>query len=121
MIHQIQEFLRKPAVWINLLLALLFNLITWGMLLINMTPQDHLITLHYTVDFGVDKVGEWSETLLIPVFGLFLILVNAGFAFYFEQRAKIVKNFFLVMTVILSILLFLASLLLVIANLPAQI
>jgi hypothetical protein len=121
MIHQVQEFLRKPVVWINLLLAVLFNLVTWGMLLINMTPQDHLITLHYTVDFGVDKVGKWSETLLIPTFGVLLILINSGFAMYFGQKAKIVRNFFLVLTVILSILLFLSSLLLVIANLPAQI
>ena len=121
MIHQIQEYLRKPVVWINLLLAVLFNLITWGMLLINITPQDNLITLHYTVDFGVDKVGKWSQTLLIPAFGLLVIIVNSAFALYFEKRAKVVRNVFLVMTVVLSVLLFLAALLLVIANLPTQI
>lgn len=121
MMHQIQEYLKKPIVWINLLIAALFHLITWGILFINFNPSDSLITLHYTVDFGVDKVGSWNEVFLFPAFGLLVILTNLGFSYFFDQKANVLRNFFLGMMVIISLLVFLATLLIVIANLPAQI
>lgn len=121
MVHSLQEFLSKPIVWITLSLALFFHLSTWGIIFLNFSPQDTLITLHYTMYFGVDKVGTWKEAFAIPLFGLIVLITNIGFAWYFDQKAKLIRNFFVVLTTIFSFLILLAMILVIIANLPVAI
>ena len=114
-----QQFFRRPIVWVNLVLAVLINLGTWSILLTNITPGPDLIVLHYTMYFGVDLLGRWSESLFIPAFGSLLIIVNTLFARYFINRTHVVSYFFLVLTPIYELLLFFAAMFLIVANLPA--
>lgn len=116
-----RQFFSKPIVWINLGLAGLFNLINWAILLLNVKPQSDLIVLHYTLYFGVDLVGKWTESFLIPAVGLLLIGVNTIFAHYLMERSRVASYFFLVLLPVLEVTLLFASIFLIIANRPAQI
>lgn len=121
MIHRWKQFFRRPIVWIPLLLALLLNLAAWVLLLIHVSPQPDLIVLHYTLSFGVDMLGRWSEAFLIPALGLILMVANTFFARYFEERSHITAYFFLVMTPVVELIILLSIIFLVLANLPAGI
>lgn len=121
MMQEWQQFISRPISWISLSLAALINLAIWGILLINITPTSDLIVLHYTLYFGVDMVGKWSESLAIPGFGLCLIVMNTIFAHYFFRKNHIVSYFFLIVNPIFQLFLFFAAIFLVIANLPAQV
>lgn len=117
------RFLRRPYVWISLLLAVLFDFTTWLVLFRNLrlSFNEGLIVLHYSLYYGVDLVGTAGEAFFIPVFGLFLIIVNFAFAFYFIERTKIVSLFFLILTPVFESILLAAAIFLVIANLPVTI
>lgn len=121
MLHSWQQFIRKPIVWGSSGLAVIFNLIAWGILFLNISPQQDIIVLHYTLYFGVDKVGQWGEALYLPAIGLFVLLVNIFFAFYLEKRSRHLATVFLIMSAILQFLLLFAVIFLVLANLPSQI
>ena len=121
MIHQWQQFLRRPLVWATLGVSIILNLIAWVVLLINISPNPDLIVLHYTLYFGVDKVGQWNEALLIPSLGLLFLIINTPFGLYFEKRSIILSRFFLILIPITQFFVLFAVLFLVIANLPAQI
>lgn len=117
--QQWQQFFRRPAVWITTGAAGLINIATWLILLINIKPQTNLIVLHYTVYFGVDLVGGWLEALLIPAFGLVVLLTNLLIAAFFAERYRVASYFFLILTPVIELLLLLAAVFVIIANLPA--
>lgn len=121
MFHEWRQFFHQPIVWVSLVLALICNLVTWGILLYNIRPQENLVVLHYTLYFGVDKVGQWVEALLLPSLGLLLIAINVLFAAYLSKRAKVASHFFLATTPIHQILLFFAALFIIIANISTKI
>lgn len=121
MMNEWQQFIRHPVAWINLALAVFFNLASWGILLLNISPTPDLIVLHYTLYFGVDMVGSWAESLLIPLAGVWLIIVNTLFAQYFFKKNHIVSMFFLIMTPILEFVFLFAAIFLIIANQPAPV
>lgn len=114
-----QQFFRRPSVWIATGLSGLINLATWLILLINIKPQSNVIVLHYTVYFGVDLVGGWLEALLIPAFGLVIWLTNTMIAAFFAERYRVASYFFLILTPAMELLLLMAAIFVVVANLPA--
>lgn len=108
-------------VWIPLAVSGLLNAATWVLLLVSIKPQSQLIVLHTNVYFGVDRVGHWSKALLIPVFGLLVMAVNLILSKFSHERELIFGYFFLVCIPVLQLLLLLAAVFLVIANLPVAI
>lgn len=116
-----QQFLRRPGVWIPLAISGLINLATWVLLLVSIKPQSQLIVLHYTVYFGVDRVGRWHEALAIPAVGLGLLALNTAAAKYCHDRELVFSHLFVYTTIMIEILLFAAAVFIVIANLPASI
>ena len=108
-------------VWFPIGLAGLLNILTWIVLLVNITPQNELIVLHYSVYFGVDRVGTWYETLWIPIFGVLLFIINTGFSFFFIDKHKIVSKFFLYLSPFYQLLLLFVAIFIVLANAPATI
>ncbi len=118
MLEQWQQFLGRPPVWITLISAAFFNLASWGILLLNITPREEQIILHYTLSFGVDRVGMWYEAFFLPLLAFILLLVDLCFAKYLFRRSRIASFFFLISGAVFQLLAFLAALFLVIANLP---
>jgi hypothetical protein len=116
-----QQFLRRPAVWVPLALSGLINVGAWILLLVTLKPQSQLIVLHYTVYFGVDRVGHWSEALAIPAVGLGLLVGNTVFAKLCHDRDLVFSHVFMFMTPLVEILLLAAAVFVVTANFPASI
>lgn len=116
-----QSFFRRPIVWIPLAVSAVLNLGIWGLLLVSIKPQSQLIVLHYTASFGVDRVGHWSQTLVIPALGLSFIVVNTVLAKWSDDRDLVFFYFFLFLTPVLEVLLLAAAAFVVIANLQSTI
>lgn len=116
-----QQFLRRPFVWSTVGLAALVNLATWTLLLVSLSRLNGNIVLHYTTYFGVDLVGSWERSLLLPAFGLLLLAFNTAVAKAFLDSQKLFSAFFLVLTPIFELLLFFSALFVVLANAPAGI
>jgi hypothetical protein len=49
-------------------------------------PQAETVFLHYTVYFGIDAVGRWSQLLWIPGTGLGIAVFHTIVAVYFRTR-----------------------------------
>jgi hypothetical protein len=113
-----QQFLRRPFVWSTVGAAALINLATWVLLLVNLSTHSGNIVLHYTVYFGVDLVGSWERSLLIPAFGLLLLAFNTAVAKAFLDTQRMFSAFFLVLTPIFELLLLFAAIFIVLANFP---
>lgn len=116
-----QQFLRRPLVFITVGLAALINFATWTILLIRMSQQTGSVVLHYTVYFGVDLVGSWQQSLLLPAFGLLILCFNAAAAKAFDDTQKLFSHFFLVLTPMFELLLLFAAIFIILANIPAGI
>ena len=72
----IDEF-KHLRIWAYLAAAGLFNGLSWvASELIKSRAVSDLIILHYTVDFGVDFIGEDWRIFLFPTVGAAVILFN---------------------------------------------
>jgi len=97
------------------------NLANWGILLMHIHPRSQYIVLHYTLSFGVDRLGPWYEAFYIPILGLLLILIHVTLAEFLSRRSSLLTSFFLVLMPFFQFFLFFASLFLIIVNLPVKI
>jgi hypothetical protein len=57
-----------------------------------------LAILHFTVDFGIDLVGDASKLFMIPILGLFVSVLNFLLLFVFLKN----KNFKLIAHLLLA-------------------
>ncbi len=71
-------FLRDRAISLPLSVAVLLQLITWGLLLWRGLPLRGAtaIPLHYSIYFGIDLVGPWYGLYYLPAIGLAAFVVN---------------------------------------------
>ncbi|HMB66172.1 MAG TPA: hypothetical protein VKO42_04820 [Patescibacteria group bacterium] len=59
------------------LIALFFDLLGWIMVFFIMSKnKEGAIVLHYSVDFGVDLIGDASQLIVVPVLGLIILISN---------------------------------------------
>jgi hypothetical protein len=60
-----------------LIIILGLNLLDWLFVyIININVSQDLVVLHYNVDFGVNLIGDVKQIYIIPLLGLFIILIN---------------------------------------------
>ncbi len=59
-----------------LLLSLLLNVVQWVYLVRYVTPQPYPIPLHYTITFGIDRIGPWYSAFILPLSGTIMIIIN---------------------------------------------
>ncbi|MEK7494431.1 MAG: hypothetical protein AAB519_01960 [Patescibacteria group bacterium] len=60
-------------------------------------PRETSIVLHYNVYFGVDVLGAWWQTYLLPLLGLFFFVVHTFLAAHFYQRTDRVASYLLLL------------------------
>ncbi len=62
-----------------------------GFLSFFLRPSDALTVLHYNVYFGVDLLGAWWQTLILPGIACMFVLMNSfmAYRFYMIQRERI--------------------------------
>jgi hypothetical protein len=75
---------------IYLVILLLQNISIWVFVwLFAMRVGSSLTILHFTVDFGIDLVGDARKLYMIPILGLFVSILNILLLFVFVKN----KNF----------------------------
>lgn len=99
-----------------LLSSAVINLTTWIWLLWNIRPQQEAIFLHYNIFFGVDFIGPWWRVLLVPLAGIFILLINALLGWIFFQKDTLMSHICNAMSLLCQILLCVAAALLVFLN-----
>lgn len=95
----IMSFILAPAVrlyfkdkWIlaSLISAILLCAIAAAIFLIYLPRQENII-LHYNVYFGIDLLGNWYESLLIPLAGFFIVAINGLVGIFIWRRDRVIS------------------------------
>ncbi len=103
-----------------LLLSLGLNLLTWTLALWFVLPRlktSPFFALHYTVYFGVDRIGPPWGLLRMPLLGLALLVVNVIVAVRLYRNERLASAFFMAMTLLLEFLVLILTFLSILLNL----
>lgn len=103
-----------------LLLAAGINLLTWILALWFVLPRlrtSPFFALHYTIYFGVDRIGAPWKLLGLPTLGLLILAVNAWFSVRHYGRDRLASAFVMALSLLLVSLLCLVTFLTVLLNL----
>jgi len=111
------DFFKNHIVLWLLIFNLLANLINWAGLTFFINKTSRGIILHYNVYFGVDRTGGWVESFLMPVIGLFLILINLYLAFFFyNSKERIASYVILLASLMVQLSLIISSISVILIN-----
>lgn len=105
---------------VALLLSLGLNLLAWTLALWFVVPRlstSPFFALHYTVYFGVDRIGPPWGLLRTPLLGLVLYVVNAAIAFRLYRSERLASAFFMALTLLLEALILVMTFLSILLNL----
>lgn len=104
------------TLWL-LALSVFSNVCNWTALLIFIKPVDLPVILHYNVYFGVDMIGNWKETFVSPLLGLFIILINFPLAlFFYVNKERIASHILMIASLMIQLGLLVYSMSLIIIN-----
>jgi hypothetical protein len=102
------------------MLSLLFCALSGGLIVWRLFPglygQD-VVPLHYNIHYGVDWTGVWWQIFTLPVGGLMIVLLHAFLTVLLVRREPILAKIVSIATVVLTALLFIATVFVVLLNL----
>jgi len=87
------------------------NLGQWAFLLWRVQPQADQIPLHYTIAFGIDRIGSWISAYMLPATGTALLLANVAVASFLAEHQPATASYLFVVTLFLEIVLLAAAIL----------
>lgn len=116
MLYPIKLYFRQGVTLLCIFGSLFVNLAIWVWLLWQLAPTGQPVFLHYTVLFGVDKVGDWSQIFSLPLTGLAFIVVNTMLGWLCFQRDKFIGHFLHIVMLVVQLFLLTAAVLLVALN-----
>lgn len=105
---------------VSLLLALGLVLLGWGLALWFVLPRletSPFFALHYTIYFGVDRIGAPWRLLAYPALGTLILLANLAVSIRSYERDRLTAAFLMALTVLLEALLLFTTFLTVLLNL----
>lgn len=97
-----KEFWRSHIVLWLLILNLVSNIANWIVIAIFINRLDGDIILHYNVYFGVDNMGNWRETFILPTIGLILFILNAVLAAWFYGKKERIASYILLLAALMA-------------------
>ncbi|MFA5854076.1 MAG: hypothetical protein WC866_03235 [Patescibacteria group bacterium] len=103
-----------------LLLSLGLNLLAWGIALWFVVPRlatSPFFALHYSVYFGVDRIGPPWGLLRTPLLGLALFAANLAITFRLYRTERLAAAFFMALTLLLEGLILVLTFLSILLNL----
>lgn len=115
--YPIRLLFRQRVVWVSLALSAFTNAAAWVMLWLVPRPVDGgQVFLHYTVIFGIDKIGKYSDLFAAPLWGSVILLVNMVIAWLIFPKAAAMAEFLVLATVFVEVGTLLAAVLLYLTN-----
>lgn len=76
-----------------------------------------VVPLHYNIHYGVDWTGEWWQVFSFPMMGVVCFVINVALALFFVRRDRVLTTISLVANVLITALLFVATVFMVSLNL----
>ena len=107
-------FFRFVPIISVLLIVIEVGLISWR--IVPMIYGQTVVPLHYNIHFGVDTIGDWWRIYTVPVLALVLLILNMGLARFFFKRDKALAYMAAGATLLLEVILFVASLFIILLN-----
>lgn len=111
-----QLYWRDKVILAILVLSLIINIALWVFLKIFIKPGPVPLTLHYTIYFGPDLLGEAWQVFSIPLVGLMVILVNAILGNFIYCRDKFTAYFLIAILPVVQVFLWVGAITLVLIN-----
>lgn len=105
---------------VSLLLAVGINLLNWALALWFVLPRlatNPFFALHYTVYFGVDRIGAPWGLLQLPLIGLLLLLLDSALAAWLYAKDRLASAFLTALALLLTGLLLFLTFLTILLNL----
>ena len=88
----------------TLSLSLVFNLLTFVLLVLKVHQVSYPVPMHYLSLVGFDQTGPWYSVYRLGLFGLLATLVNSALAIQSFQRNRVASFLLLVGAVATSVL-----------------
>jgi hypothetical protein len=87
-------------------LSILVNFSMWILFYFKVEPSRYPIPLHYNIYTGIDTIDFWYKILVIPSFGLFLLVVNFFIGLFFLDKERFVSYILFVSGLFIQMILF---------------
>lgn len=116
MFVKLRFLFRDPIVKYSVFVALFFIVAQIIALVFGIKPQEEPVFLHYTTYLGVDFIGAWYLSYLIPIMSLVFVIINLVIAYVFLNKDKLLRHILAVNSALLSLLLLIHAILLAIIN-----
>lgn len=115
--YPIRLLFRQRIVKVSLAISALANAAAWITLWRVPTPvEGGQVFLHYTVIFGIDKLGNYDQLFAAPLWGAVILLINLIVAWLIFPRAAAMAEFLVLATVFVELGTLLAAVLLYLIN-----
>lgn len=105
-----------PKVFKLLIGALLLNVALWALVLVKFDRSNPATVLHYSVDVGIDYIGEGGRVITLPIIGLAMLLFNSALGWLLYRTEPRVSWQLWAITPALQLLLLLSAVLLITVN-----
>jgi len=69
--------MRQKAFSITLGTSLALNTVLWVLVLVLFPRNDPATVLHYSIDIGIDLIGEGKQIIVLPATGLIILVGNS--------------------------------------------
>ncbi|MEI7741526.1 MAG: hypothetical protein WCJ29_03410 [bacterium] len=74
------------------------------------------VALHYSIFFGVDRVGDWKQVFYLPILGGLSLAVNFALAIAMYSSERFVSHALGVISLLVNLLLIIGTVFVIITN-----
>jgi len=86
--YPLKLYITKAPVLFLTILIIIFNIFSWVWLWLHIPRGLEYVFLHYTVLFGVDRIGSVVDMYMIPLSGLVIGCANIILGWLLYRRSK---------------------------------
>jgi hypothetical protein len=101
-IRGILLFTRERYILLTIIICLLCISVSYAWIVFAIRPGAGLLPLHYSILFGVDRLGTRSQLYLVPTTSLTIMVLNTSFAYYIFHRDKYASYYLMLMAALFS-------------------
>lgn len=93
----------------GLVLAALLNLLQWLFIYLRVKPRPDPIPLHYTITFGIDRIGPWYSAYLLPLSGAMILFLNVLLTLIVLEHHRVTGMFIVILSMFMQLVLLAAA------------